>query len=183
MSQRLPDELNALWRFAYRLTKNQDEAQDLVQQTCLRALEQQSLYQETGALRSWLFRLLHNLWINRVRSSDYKHQQQIRESQTDNDIVDLEHYRNSGGKTFEPESVLFLDEVRNLVQTLPPNQRMVIELICVEGFSYKETAEILDVRIGTVMSRLARARLKMGQLVQSTDNDVPTNRSNLGKTK
>ncbi|MGB0866507.1 MAG: RNA polymerase sigma factor [Granulosicoccaceae bacterium] len=176
--QRLPDELESLWRFAFRLCGCTHESKELVQQTCLRAIEQQHLYREKGSYRSWLFRILHNLWVNKLRSMDFQHQKQKSESQTDTDVVDLARFRSGEGSVSAPESVAFLHEVYRLMQSLPEGQRVVMELICVEGFSYKETAAILDIRIGTVMSRLARARMKIGLKIQPPKSNPSGIKSN-----
>jgi len=161
-------ELDALWRYAWRLTGHEDDAADLVQRTCLCALEQRHLYQEQGKLRSWLFSIEHRIWLNEIRS------RQIRNHRTFNTVTSLvEHHDRletaspSGlvskvSDEQEPDTHLFMNQVVEAVNSLPEGQRHVMLLVCVEGFSYREAATILSLPIGTVMSRLTRARVAIG---------------------
>lgn len=179
IAERLPHELEALWRFAFRLTGQADESNDLVQQTCLRALEQQHLYKEKGSLRSWLFRMERNLWLNQVNSREARDRRAANGRDSEAQIIDITNYYHPAEAVSGPEGELFLDQVYCMVKALPEDQRSVIELICVEGFSYRETAEILDIRMGTVMSRLARARLRIGrQMLKVDDRFVPGSQTN-----
>lgn len=162
----LERELDALWRFGLKLTGNQDDAADLVQRTCLRALEQRQNYKSQGRMRSWLFSIEHRIWLNELRS------RKVRESHalnTQNGTVTImpgvsmtleETYSSDN-----PETTVLLEQVYDVVETLPEAQRIIMILVCVEGFAYREVAEILDLPVGTVMSRLARARVSVGQRV------------------
>lgn len=163
VAQRLPEYLGSLWRFAYRLSQSQDAARELTQSTCLRALEYQSTYVD-GNLRSWLFKIMHNLWRDEVR-----HNVRAGLKLVSSDIRDQESEPRS---TDNPEQQLLLREVQQMINLLPEAQRTVLLLTAVEGFSYRETAELLEVPLGTVMSRLARAREKIGQSVKQ-DNVAP----------
>jgi len=162
----LESELDALWRFGVKLTGNQDDAADLVQRTCLRALEQRENYTSQGKLRSWLFSIEHRIWLNELRS------RKVRESHalnTQNGTVtimpgvSMKHEDTSSSD--DPETTVLLEQVYDVVESLPEAQRTIMILVCVEGFAYREVAEILDLPVGTVMSRLARARVSVGQRV------------------
>ena len=154
VAKQLPDYLDQIWRFAYRLSQSKETAHDLTQKTCLRALEYQANF-HGGNLRSWLFKIMHNLWRDEVR-----HTVRAGLKLVGNDVE--AEIRSVDG----PEQQMLLQEVQQMINQLPEAQRTVLLLTAVEGFSYKETAELLEVPVGTVMSRLARAREKIGQLVQ-----------------
>ncbi|MGB1010152.1 MAG: RNA polymerase sigma factor [Thiolinea sp.] len=155
VSQQLPEYLDALWRFAWRLSQNHDAAQELTQGTCLRALEYESAYRG-GNLKSWLFKIMHNLWRDEVRHHIRAGLKVVSPGEADMIADRIEN----------PEHQVLLREVQQMINRLPEAQRTVLLLTAVEGLSYRETAELLDVPLGTVMSRLARAREKMGQSVQ-----------------
>jgi len=188
----LTSELDALWRFALRLTSNEADAQDLVQRTCVKALENEHQYKETGKLRSWLFRIEHRIWLNVLRSRQIRsagsfnpgyvqpsstgsastpglstsaHQsapESIREDTREQAEFNDEH---------TPESQMRLHQIFVQVESLPEAHRLVVVLVCVEGFTYKEAAQILEIPVGTVMSRLARARITLGKIMLSGEYD------------
>lgn len=160
-SQQLEQELPHLWRFAWRLSYMQDIAEDLVQRTALRALEKRHQFQEGSNLRSWTFRIMHSIWKNELRSRAIR--QEVSFSPVHEEVA--------------PDGTInqqLLREVLVSVNALPEAQRLVMLLICVEGYSYNETADILDIPLGTVMSRLARARLTVGQRFSSQQTSVVT---------
>ena len=152
----------SLYSAALRMTRNPADAEDLVQETYLRAYRGFGSYQDGTNLKAWLYRILTNTFINRYRAA------QRRPDETDLDEVeDFYLYRRLGGlegarasRSAEDEllDVLTEGEVREAVESLPENFRLAVLLADVEGFSYKEIAEILDIPIGTVMSRLHRGR-------------------------
>lgn len=148
-----------LWRFALRLTRHEADAQDLVQRCYLRALERQHQWQSGTSLLSWLFAIMHSVWINELRSA-----QRRREGNLGNLGGEdaFEHIEDVSGSA-DPEYQMLCKQVVQSVQALPDAQRVVMILIAVEGLSYRETADALDIPIGTVMSRLARARLTLGR--------------------
>ena len=158
----LADHLEPLWRFAYRLSQSQEAAKELTQGTCLRALECQSLYRG-GSLKSWLFKIMHNLWRDEVRHNVRAGLKLVSSDATD-DVLSADG----------PEQQMLLLDVQQMVNQLPEAQRTVLLLTAIEGFSYRETAALLEVPLGTVMSRLARAREKMGQSVQANEIDHVT---------
>ena len=164
VTQGLEEELPALWRFALKLTADQDDAADLVQRTCLRALEQRASYDAQGKLRSWLFRIEHRIWLNELRS------RKIRDNRSFSYSADLEQPDSAVDESAvtspqmpTPEGNVLLHQVYKVVDGLSENQRIVMILVCIEGFSYAEAAIVLDIPVGTVMSRLARARVAIGR--------------------
>ena len=151
-------ELPALWRFSLQLTRDKHDAEDLVQRTCVRAMEQSHQYNDSGKLKSWLFRIAHNIWKNELRSRAVRQRGDMQVANPDG--VEASEL---GRDTSTPETRLEFQEVVRAVESLPEGQRLVAQLVCVSGFTYAETADILDVAVGTVMSRLARARVAIGE--------------------
>jgi RNA polymerase sigma-70 factor (ECF subfamily) len=141
--------LPRLRRFARGLSGSASEADDLVQGTCERALRAIESWQRGTRLDSWLFRILRNLWIDDLRK---KRRFADADEALDPPGVD--------GRSVV-EAHLDLARVRATIAELSAQQREVLVLVCIEDFSYRETAAILDVPIGTVMSRLARARMAL----------------------
>lgn len=161
ISKLLESELEALWRFALKLTSNNDDASDLVQRTCVRALEQQENYVPVGKFRSWLFRIQHRVWLNELRSKKIRNHYSL---DTVTSTVDSAEGSVQGSPEDALETNYYLTQVITAVENLPEAQRLVMLLVSVEGLRYTEAAEVLDVPIGTVMSRLARARVAIGRL-------------------
>jgi RNA polymerase sigma-70 factor, ECF subfamily len=161
--------MSSLYNAALRMTRNPADAEDLVQETYLKAYRAFGRFEEGTNLKAWLYRILTNTFINSYRSK------KRRPEQTELDEVeDLYLYRRLGGleavtagRSAE-EEVLdhFTDsDVKAAVEALPEQFRMAVLLADVEGFSYKEIAEILDVPIGTVMSRLHRGRKSLQKVL------------------
>lgn len=155
----------ALYSAALRMTRNPADAEDLVQETYLRAYRGFDGFEEGTNLKAWLFRILTNTYINVYRAR----QRRPDEHELD-DVEDLYLYRRLGGleaaaagRSAEDELMdLFPEsEVKAALEALPDAFRIAVLLADVEGFSYKEIAEILDIPIGTVMSRLHRGRKAM----------------------
>ena len=152
--------MRSLYSTAVRLSGNPTDAEDLVQETYLRAYRSYNSFQAGTNLRAWLFRILTNAHINRYRAK------KRRPDETDlDDVEDLYLYRRLRDETKYGQSAeeqlmeLFSEaEVVSAVEALPEAYRMAVLLADVEGFSYKEIAEILDIPVGTVMSRLHRGR-------------------------
>lgn len=151
-----------LYSAALRMTRNPADAEDVLQETFLKAYRAYDTFEEGTNLRAWLFRILTNTYINRYRK------QIRRPSEVDlGDVEDLYLYRRVGSAAVSDslrsaeEEVLdtFVEsEVKDAVESLPEHFRLPVLLADVEGFSYKEIAEIMDIPIGTVMSRLHRGR-------------------------
>jgi len=154
--------MSALYAAALRMTRNAAEAEDLVQETYLRAYRGFGGFQEGTNLKAWLYRILTNTYINMYRAKKRRPEQTELE-----DVEDLYLYRRLGGleaaaagRSAEDELLDYFTEaeVATAVEELPDQFRICVLLADVEGFSYKEIAEILDIPIGTVMSRLHRGR-------------------------
>ena len=162
----LPTLLPRLWRFALRLTQNQHDAEDLVQRACVRALERTNQLQPGTSALSWLFSIVHSTWMNELRSRSIRNRGSM--DWQDDEIESL-----ADPTGHNPEIDLLHRQVIKAVEALPEAQRVVMVLVAVEGLSYREAAEVLDVPIGTVMSRLSRARLTIGQQfgAQSTSSE------------
>ncbi len=152
----------SLYTAALRMTRSPADAEDLVQETYLKAYRAFHTFQEGTNLKAWLYKILTNTFINTYRS------RKRRPEQTELDEVeDLYLYRRLGGleaaaagRSAEEEVLEHFTEadIKEALESLPEQFRMAVLLADVEGFSYKEIAEILDVPIGTVMSRLHRGR-------------------------
>lgn len=144
--------LPRLRRMALALCRSVDEADELVQVACEKALGASDQFVAGTRVDSWLFRILRNAWLDGLR------RRRTRGTEVEiDDTLGLADTRNP----YEGEERLYLAQVWAHVQALPPDQREVLVLVCVEELSYREAAEILDVPVGTVMSRLARARRKI----------------------
>jgi RNA polymerase sigma-70 factor, ECF subfamily len=152
----------ALYTAALRMTRNSADAEDLVQETYLKAYRAFDSFTEGTNLKAWLYRILTNTYINTYRAA------RRRPEVTDvEDVEDLYLYRRltpgdglRSGRSAEEEALEGFtdDEVKSAIEALPDAFRMAVLLADVEGFSYKEIAEITDVPIGTVMSRIHRGR-------------------------
>ncbi|MGL6208557.1 MAG: RNA polymerase sigma factor [Paracoccaceae bacterium] len=138
-----------LRRFARSLVGNVQDADDLVQAACEKALRNSAQFLPGTRMDSWMYRIVQNLWL------DDKRRNRTRGTTVDPDDA----YLSDEGKAAQlPEDRMMLAQVRAAMATLPEGQREVLSLIAIEGLSYKETAEVLDLPLGTVMSRLSRAR-------------------------
>jgi RNA polymerase sigma-70 factor (ECF subfamily) len=154
-----------LFPTAVRMTRNRADAEDLVQETYLKAWRSSNTFQDGTNMRAWLFRIMTNTFINTYRSK------QRRPQETDlTDVEDLYLYRRlntldqsrvSASAEDQLMEMFTDDEVKRAIEDLPESFRLPVLLSDVEGFSYKEIADILDVPIGTVMSRLHRGRKSM----------------------
>lgn len=141
--------LPRLRAFAHALARNPADADDLVQQTCEKALAGLSGFVPGTRLESWMFRIMHNQWIDTIRKRG-------KGAEIGTDGLEETLMGEDGRRTNQAR--LELREVNAAMAALPPEQRSVLVLVCVEGLRYREVADILDIPIGTVMSRLARAR-------------------------
>lgn len=144
----LPTLFPRLWRYALVLTSNKDAAFDLAQATCLRALEQSDKYEPGTHLDRWLFRMAHRIWLNELRALTVRRGGGLQPVE-DVEIPDTKP---------DAETNYFVREVLLSIYSLPEAQRACVILVYVEGFKYAEAADILNVPVGTVMSRLAAAR-------------------------
>lgn len=152
----LVGELPRIRRFAYSLTGNKADADDLVQNLVLKML-QKGMSQEVAAL-PWLLRVCKNMWLDEIRSRDVrvKAVQEKKIPTTEQLSVEDSH-----------ETAYTLEQVLAVLQAMSEEQRVIISLVIVEGFSYAEAASMLEIPQGTVMSRLSRARKRMLELIES----------------
>ncbi|TWF58621.1 RNA polymerase sigma factor [Neorhizobium alkalisoli] len=144
----LTENLARLWRYALVLSRQRDLAEDLVQATCVRALERAGQFSPGTRLDRWLFSILHSIWLNDIRA------RKVRMGQG---FVDADEVLVVDG-AHETETHVMANQVMRRVEALPDAQRSAVFLAYVEGLSYREVAAVLDIPIGTVMSRLAAAR-------------------------
>jgi RNA polymerase sigma-70 factor, ECF subfamily len=156
------DYLDGLFGYAMVLARNRPEAEDLVQETCLRALRAMERLRADSNVKSWLFTILRNIWLN-----------QLRQRRTTPQMIDLDSDGNGANELADTSndplaiyvSELERDKVRAAISQLPIEFREVIILREYEELSYQEIAAVLDCPPGTVMSRLARARTKLRELL------------------
>lgn len=144
--------LPRLRRFAQSLTGNADDANDLVQAAMERALKAMATRDDDAMLDAWMFRIMRNLWIDGLRK---RRSQGVHET-----IEDWSHLSDVDGRT-ATEARLTARKAAAAMTRLPSDQQEILRRVCVEGQSYKDAARDLDIPIGTVMSRLSRARLRL----------------------
>lgn len=151
------------------LTRRQADADDLVQATCERALSRAHQWDPTTRADSWAFRIMQTVWLNELRS------RKLREARAEEAARGSEETAELGEPAVEAR--LLLRQVETEIFALPEELRAVLVLACVEGLTYREVAEVLSIPMGTVMSRLARARLTLMRRIGAdraaeTDNIV-----------
>ena len=181
------EHIDALYGTALRLTGNQFTAQDLVQDTFVRALRFQNRFDAGTNLRAWLFRIMFNLFINQCRRE--RRGREIKEGHEQADMVQRVLPEEHLAPTAKPEEYffekLFSDDVIKAISDLPRDFKMVVLLSDVNGFSYKQISDILSIPVGTVMSRLHRGRrmlrnslysfaLEEGYIQTDAANPTPT---------
>lgn len=145
----------SLRRYAVALLRDRYQADDLVQDCLERAIRKRSLWRRTGSMRCWLFTIMHNIHISQIRKSD--RQPNTVEFET---VAHEIHTRDGQGQGDWTHDIAFC------LSQLPEPQRRVILLVALEGFSYKETSQMLQVPEGTVMSRLSRAREQLRKMME-----------------
>jgi RNA polymerase sigma-70 factor (ECF subfamily) len=150
--------LPRLRRFAYGLTGSLDDGDDLVQSACERALTRLGQFQPGTRLDSWMYRIVQNLWIDQRRTLQARAEAGVEPADLEALVV--------GDAERELNSRLAVTTVQRAVGQLSEDQRAVLLLVCVEGLSYREAAGVLEIPVGTVMSRLARARLAVGRALE-----------------
>ena len=164
MSPSFNDQLIAvlprLRRFARGLARSVAEADDLVQAACERALTRAHQFQEGTRFDSWMFRIVQTIWIDQVRARD------VRKEAVEDEAVRV----GTDESVRRAEARLALGEIHAVLDELPADQRTALLLVTVDGLSYKEAAEIAEVPIGTIMSRLARARIALQAKLEAGGN-------------
>ena len=161
--------MDQLYSHALRLTKNPADAEDLVQETYLKGYKAFNSFKDGTNLRAWLFRILTNSFINAYRKKQRSFDEQEVEDIEAFNTLSSADYSSNTHLGISAEDALFErltdDEIQTAIDSLPSTYKDVVLLADVQGFSYKEIAEILDVPDGTVMSRLHRARAKLKDLL------------------
>jgi RNA polymerase sigma-70 factor (ECF subfamily) len=158
----LPEMLPRLWTFALRISGDVHDAEDLVQRACLRALERVHELQPDTAPLSWMFSIVHSIWINELRARSVRHRSRV---DWDDDFMEAV----ADPAASDPRAEAIHAQIIRAVLRLPEAQRVVMLLVAVEGLSYKDAADVLGVPIGTVMSRLWRARQAIGAELRTRD--------------
>jgi RNA polymerase sigma-70 factor (ECF subfamily) len=157
-AQALPH-MDALLRTALRMTKNENDAQDLVQETMIKSYRFWDKFEPGSNCRAWLFKIMTNIFINDYRSKS-RSPMAVNVDEIDDNF--LYGQLSVGPTVTDPEKELFAkvfdDDVKRAVENLPDDFRLVVVLSFLEGFSYQEIAEIADLQLGTVKSRLHRGR-------------------------
>lgn len=155
LNSRLLDILPDLRRFALSLARNPDEADDLVQEASLRVLR--SDVPDDANLRRWAFRVCKNIWIDKLRAK--KVRQPLKNGEEEYAVIG-----HDGEAELEGRSEL--DRVLQLMAAMPENQQVALSLVAIDGMSYREAADVMEVPIGTVMSRVSRARAFIADALQ-----------------
>ncbi|MCX5544322.1 RNA polymerase sigma factor [Paraburkholderia sp. CNPSo 3076] len=162
----LPAMIPRLWAFALRLSGDHHDAEDLVQRACLRGLERAHQLQPDTAPLSWMYSIMHSTWINELRARSVRKRASF---EWDDDF--LENLPDPVDKG--PETQLMHSQIIEAVERLPEAQRVVMLLVAVEGMTYQQAADVLKVPIGTVMSRLSRARQSVGAMFSGAAPKAP----------
>lgn len=161
--------LPRLRRFGLALTGSQSEADELVQDTCERAMRRQEQLRDGSRLDAWLYGIMRNRWTDEVRSRRHRAHEPI------------EAAERVAGDQGEPaaHSRMTLAAVRDALGRLSSEQRTVLMLVCVDGLSYREAADVLGIAVGTVMSRLSRGRRELHEMLTSPAREGIPNVYNL----
>ena len=154
----LVDEIGKLQKFAFRLTRNKSDADDLVQSTCLRALEKAHYFKDGTNLFGWTSKIMFNLFVSSYR----------RKSKFETKF-DPESYLEKASVAAGQDSCVELENVRKAMTKLSAEHQEILVLVCIKGMRYEEVSGMLQIPVGTVRSRLARARKQLQTIM-----DTPT---------
>jgi len=150
----LESHIPAMRRFAWSLTRDRDKADDLVQEALLRAVSRWAQLRKPSSIRPWLLQILYNAFLAELRR---RHREGL--------AVSLDMIDQHPAATIDPENEELLRGALGVLARLPEDQRAVLELVAIEGLSYEEVSHILNIPLGTVMSRLSRGRGKLRELI------------------
>ncbi|QRM56310.1 RNA polymerase sigma factor [Sinorhizobium sp. BG8] len=153
--QELVSLLPKLRRFAMTLTRNASDADDLVQEACERAITRHHLWNGEGRLESWVYAMTRNLWVDEIRKRKVRTGSGTVDASEQDDL----HIEASADKA------VYAKQLHKLIMTMPEGLSSVFLLVNVEGHSYRDAAEILGIPIGTVMSRLSAARIRLAAMI------------------